>query len=91
MTCFQFLLFLGVAGIAGGVGQALAGYSRGGCFASVALGFVGAVLGSWLGRLLHLPDLLVLQFGSEAFPVIWSVIGSALLVTLLGALSRPRC
>ena len=33
MTVLQFVLFLAVAGIAGAIGQALAGYSRGGCLA----------------------------------------------------------
>jgi len=44
MTLLQFILFLAVAGLAGGIGQALAGYSRSGCLVSIALGFVGGGL-----------------------------------------------
>ena len=64
MTLLQFILFLAVAGLAGGIGQALAGYSRSGCLVSIALGFVGAVLGSWLAGLLGLPSILVVTIGS---------------------------
>jgi uncharacterized membrane protein YeaQ/YmgE (transglycosylase-associated protein family) len=60
MTFLELLVLLGLAGIAGGIGQALAGYSRGGCLVSIALGFVGALLGSGLSRLFDLPDLLAI-------------------------------
>lgn len=89
MTLLQFILFLAVAGLAGGIGQALAGYSRSGCLVSIALGFVGAVLGSWLAGLLGLPSILVVTIGSQPFPLVWSILGAALLVALLGFLSKP--
>jgi|SRR5579859_1397368 len=90
MTILQFLLLLGVAGLAGGLGQALAGYSRGGCLASIALGFIGALLGSWIAGLLSLPGILVVTIGGESFPLVWSILGAALFVAVLGALSRAR-
>jgi uncharacterized membrane protein YeaQ/YmgE (transglycosylase-associated protein family) len=90
MTVRQFLLLLCVAGLAGGLGQALAGYSRGGCLASIALGFIGALLGSWLAGLLGLPGVLVITIGGEPFPLIWSILGAALFVAVLGALSKRR-
>ncbi len=90
MTLLQFILLLAVAGIAGGIGQAIAGYSRGGCLVSIALGFIGAVLGSWLAGLLGLPGILVITIGSEPFPIIWSILGAALFVGVLGAFSRSR-
>jgi uncharacterized membrane protein YeaQ/YmgE (transglycosylase-associated protein family) len=90
MTLLELILLLVVAGICGGLGQSIAGYSRGGCLAAVALGFIGALLGVWLSRLLSLPDLLVLQFDTVAFPVVWSIIGAALFVALLGLFQRRR-
>lgn len=90
MTLLQLVLFLGVAGIAGGIGQALAGSSRGGCLASIALGFIGAVLGSWLARSLGFPEVLVIRIGSESFPLIWSILGAALFVAVLGLVTRSR-
>ena len=45
MTLFDLLILLLVAGICGALGQAITGFSRGGCLVSIALGFVGAVVG----------------------------------------------
>ena len=45
MTLFDLLILLLVAGICGALGQAITGFSRGGCLVSIALGFVGAVAG----------------------------------------------
>jgi len=81
-------LLLIVAGICGALGQAIGGYSRGGCLVSIALGFIGALIGMGLARALNLPELFLLQVDSTAFPVVWSIIGSALFVAVLGFLTR---
>jgi uncharacterized membrane protein YeaQ/YmgE (transglycosylase-associated protein family) len=90
MTLLEFLLLLLVAGICGALGQAIGGYSRGGCLVSIALGFIGALLGTWLARLMGLPELLAITFDSTTFPVIWSIIGAALFVAVLGIFQRRR-
>jgi uncharacterized membrane protein YeaQ/YmgE (transglycosylase-associated protein family) len=83
MSLTSILVLLVVAGICGSIGRALAGYSHTGCLASVALGVIGAALGMWIARALKLPELLVLHIGGEAFPVVWSIAGSALFVAVL--------
>lgn len=90
MTLLQLLLLLLIAGICGSLGQAIAGYSRGGCLVSIALGFIGALLGLWLARLLGLPELIPVVIGGTSFPIIWSIIGSALFVALITLLTRSR-
>jgi uncharacterized membrane protein YeaQ/YmgE (transglycosylase-associated protein family) len=90
MTLLQLLLLLLIAGICGSLGQAIAGYSRGGCLVSIALGFIGALLGLWLARLLGLPELIPVVVGGTSFPIIWSIIGSALFVALITLLTRNR-
>ena len=50
----QLLLLLLIAGVCGSLGQAIGGYSHGGCLVSIALGFIGALLGTWLAGALHL-------------------------------------
>src|SRR5262247_2198066 len=88
MGAFDVILLLIVAGICGALGQAISGYSRGGCLVSNALGFVGALLGLWLARMMHLPELFSVRIGDTNFPIVWSIIGSALFVALITMLTR---
>ncbi len=90
MTFLDLLLLLLVAGICGSLGQAISGYSRGGCLVSIALGFVGALVGMWLARKMGLPELVPVQIGNKVFPVVWSIIGSALFVAVITLLTRRR-
>jgi uncharacterized membrane protein YeaQ/YmgE (transglycosylase-associated protein family) len=90
MSLLELLILLAVAGVCGALGQSIAGYSRGGCLVAVVLGFIGALLGVWLSRLLHLPELFVLNLDTVSFPIVWSIIGSALFVALIGLFSRRR-
>lgn len=90
MTLLELLLLVVVAAVCGSVGQSLAGYSLGGCFASIVVGFVGAFIGLWLVRSLGLPEVLAVNIGGETFPIIWSIVGSAVFSLVLGLLSRRR-
>lgn len=90
MTLLDLLILLLVAGICGALGQAITGYSRGGCLVSIALGFVGAVLGLWIARALNLPELFPVQIGTTNFPIVWSIIGSALFVAVIALITRRR-
>lgn len=86
----QLLVLLLIAGVCGAIGQAIGGYSHGGCLVSIALGFIGALLGTWIAGALHLPELFVIPVGGTHFPVIWSIIGAALFVALINLISRRR-
>jgi len=90
MTLLDVLVLLLIAGLCGALGQAITGYSRGGCLVSIALGFVGALLGMWLARQLGLPELFSIQIGTTSFPIVWSIIGSALFVAIIALISRGR-
>jgi uncharacterized membrane protein YeaQ/YmgE (transglycosylase-associated protein family) len=90
MTILEILLLLLIAGICGSVGQSIAGYSRGGCIVSIVLGFVGALLGSWISVQLNMPELFNIEIGGNEFPVIWSIIGSVIFVTMVGLLTRSN-
>src|SRR5215218_3933315 len=68
MTLIDLLLLLLVAGVCGAIGQAIGGFSRGGCLVSIALGFVGALLGMWLARQAGMPELLPVRVGTQTFP-----------------------
>ncbi|HKB65723.1 MAG TPA: GlsB/YeaQ/YmgE family stress response membrane protein [Pyrinomonadaceae bacterium] len=90
MTIIDVIVLLLIAGVCGAVGQAIGGFSRGGCLVSIALGFVGAVLGMWLARQMGLPELFSIRIGTTNFPIIWSIIGSALFVAIISLLTRQR-
>lgn len=56
---------------------------------SIALGFIGALFGTWIARQAGLPELLNVQLGDRSFPIVWSIIGAALFAAVL-ALIMPR-
>lgn len=90
MSILEFLLLLLIAGVCGSLGQAIAGYSRGGCLVSIVVGFIGALLGSWMSSQLGLPELFNINVGGNTFPVIWSIIGSVIFVVIVGLLTKKR-
>jgi uncharacterized membrane protein YeaQ/YmgE (transglycosylase-associated protein family) len=90
MSLLSFLFLLLIAAVAGSLGQALAGYSMGGCLISAVVGFIGAYLGSWLAGQLGLPEPLSIMIDGKAFPVLWAIIGSALFAAAIGLLTRRR-
>ena len=90
MTILDLIVLLIIAGLCGALGQAISGFSRGGCIVSIAIGFIGALLGMWLARQLGLPELFAIQIGTTSFPIIWSIIGSALFVAIVTLLTRRR-
>ncbi len=83
---FGFLLSVVIAALAGGIGARLAGRPSTGCWASIALGWVGSLLGTWLAGLLGWPTL----WEIEGFPVVWAIVGAALFVAVLNWLSGSR-
>ncbi len=90
MTLLGFLILLVVAAFAGARGQAIAGYSFGGCLMSIVIGFIGAWVGVWLANTLGLPEFLPIVIDGQPFPLVWAVIGSALLALVFGLLFRRR-
>ncbi len=89
MTILDFIILLIIAAVCGSLGQALAGYSLGGCLVSIVVGFVGAFLGMWIARTFGLPEILTVVVGAERFPIVWSIIGSAIFALIIGILTRP--
>ncbi len=90
MTLTGFLLLLIVAAIIGSLGQAIGGFSRGGCLVSIVVGFIGAYIGTWLAGTLGLPDIFVINIEGQTFPLIWAIVGAAVFSAILGALTSRR-
>jgi len=90
LTLPGLLVLIVIAAICGAVGKALAGGARGGLIVSIALGFIGALIGPWIAHQLHLSEPLVLHVSGESFPILWSIVGAALFVAVLHLMSRRR-
>jgi uncharacterized membrane protein YeaQ/YmgE (transglycosylase-associated protein family) len=55
---------------------------------SIIVGFVGAYVGVWLAGQLSLPEVFTINVEGEAFPILWGIVGSAILSLLLGLFTR---
>lgn len=86
----SLIILLIVGGLVGLIGQKLAGVSRGGLLTAIAIGFIGALIGSWAVKQFGLPEIYMLKVGHTSFPIIWAIIGAAVLVAILGLLTRRR-
>ena len=90
MSPVELVVLLVIAGFCGSVGSGIAAHRTAGCLGSIALGFIGALIGTWLARTLHLPEVLAVQFGRKGFPIVWAIAGAALFSGVLSFLTRPR-
>ena len=90
MSFGGFLFLLVVAAICGSIGQSIAGYSLGGCFVSIVIGFIGAWIGPMIAEKLDFPKFYTITIQGTEFPVIWSIIGSALFALVVGSISKSR-
>ena len=87
LTLTGLLLLLLVAGICGAIGRSIGGGTRGGFVVSIAVGFVGALIGVFAAGHLHLPELFTIVIEGRAFPILWSIIGASVFVALMHLLS----
>jgi uncharacterized membrane protein YeaQ/YmgE (transglycosylase-associated protein family) len=82
-----------IAAVCGGLGRAIAGGARGGLLTAIAIGFVGAWGGSYAAHRFGLPDILSVGIEGHSYPVLWSIAGAALFVTVIqifAGKSQPR-
>jgi uncharacterized membrane protein YeaQ/YmgE (transglycosylase-associated protein family) len=90
LSLLGLLVLLLVAAVCGAIGRAIGGGTHGGCLVSIVVGFIGALLGTWLAHQLKLPELFVVTIDQHPFPVLWSIIGAALFVALVHLFSGRR-
>ena len=88
ITLTGLLVLLVIAGICGAIGRAIGGGTRGGFLVSIAIGFLGALVGMLVANALRLPEILALSVDGRPFPLLWSIIGGALLVAIVNMFSR---
>jgi len=86
----DILISLIIAGIAGSIARSLSGFSRGGCIISIVVGFIGAMIGTWLARELHLPDPFVLEIRGTSFNLLWTIIGAVIFTAVLSLITPDK-
>ena len=90
LTIPALLVLIVIAAICGAVGKALGGGAPGGLLVSTALGFIGALFGPWIARSFRLAEPLMLDVGGRSFPIVWSIVGAAVVVAVLHLVSGRR-
>ena len=91
VTLPGLLVLILIAAVCGAIGRAIAGGTPGGLITAIALGFIGALVGPWIASQLNLAEPFVLRLSGQSFPILWSIIGSALFVATVHLISgRPR-
>ncbi len=78
-----------VAVIFGTIAQLTSGYSKGGWIVNLAIGFLGALAGVVVSRLLNAPVIYDLTIGGNRFPVIYCVIGAVFFLAGISFLVKP--
>jgi uncharacterized membrane protein YeaQ/YmgE (transglycosylase-associated protein family) len=86
----DILISLIIAGIAGSIGRSLSGFSRGGCIISIVVGFIGAIIGTWLARELQLPDPFVIVIRGTSYNILWTIIGAVIFTAALSLLTPDK-
>lgn len=88
MTIIELLILLLIAAVVGVIAERVTGFKSGGLLVSIAIGFIGAVFGSWLAQRMGLPEILRLDIGGVDFHLVWSLIGAILFLAVVALLSR---
>ena len=90
ITITGLLVLLIIAGVCGALGRAIGGGTGGGFLVSIAVGFIGALLGTVIAHYLRLPELLMVSVDRHPFPILWSIIGATLFVAIVHLVGGPR-
>lgn len=86
----QLIIWLVVALICGVIAEALVGYSHGGMVSSTIVGLLGALFGTWIADSLGLPSLLTLRLFDVEVELIWSILGSVIVIAILQTFRMRR-
>jgi uncharacterized membrane protein YeaQ/YmgE (transglycosylase-associated protein family) len=88
MTLVGLVILILIGVVCGAIAEGLVGVRLGGIFTAAALGFLGAVIGTWLAVQLRLPSLLVATVDGQHIEIAWAILGAILIVLLLSLIRR---
>jgi len=89
VSLLDFIILFIIAAITGSIARKLVGFDRGGCILSAIVGFIGAIIGTWIGREFDLPEIWSPIIRGIKYPFIWSILG-AVIFTLVLTLISPK-
>jgi uncharacterized membrane protein YeaQ/YmgE (transglycosylase-associated protein family) len=88
ISLIGLLVLLLVGAICGAIAEMIVGYSPGGFLAAAVIGFLGALIGSWLAPRIGLPELFPITVEGVTIPVVWAIVGAIVLLLLLSLFRR---
>jgi uncharacterized membrane protein YeaQ/YmgE (transglycosylase-associated protein family) len=89
MEAIDLIFISAVSLVIGFVGQVTSKYAKGGWIVNLGTAFAGAIIGVQLARSMGLPLIFGITYNKIDFPLLWALIGSVLLVALVGMFLRP--
>ena len=90
MNPVDFLLVALIAIVCGSLAQFTSGFSKGGLLVNIGVGFLGAMAGVVISRMLNAPTIYDLKYRMIDFPIIYSIIGCTLFLAAIGFLIKPH-
>jgi uncharacterized membrane protein YeaQ/YmgE (transglycosylase-associated protein family) len=90
MSILEWVVYLLVAAICGSIGAAIVGIRHLGCLTLIAVGLIGAMLGTWLSRQVGMGEMFAINIGGKSLPILWTIIGSMLLTGIASLFWRSR-
>jgi len=79
-----------IAALTGSVARSLVGFDRGGCILSAIVGFIGALIGTWLGRGYGLPEIWAPEIRNIKYPIVWTILGAVIFTIILSLLAPHK-
>ena len=86
----DIIISLIIAGIAGTIARSLVGFDRGGCIISIIVGFIGAIIGTWLANELILPDPFPVYIRGTVYHILWTIIGAVIFTAALSLITPGK-